>query len=125
MPRPRLTDEERLARKKERSRVAFSDASYKRRYDTSTGYGSPDEWIRAAEAMMSGNLLLANDHHVVSEDLEYLMLSKMPETSEALKKSFRNALFVYHPDHGGTDAGMVKLLHIYEKLTKEFKVKNV
>jgi hypothetical protein len=121
MPRPRLTDEERLARKKERSRVAFSDASYKRRYDTSTGYGSPEEWIRAAEAMMSGNLLIEG-HHAVSEDLEYMMLSEMPKTAAAMKKAFHNALFVYHPDYGGSDDAVRKLLTIYEKLTKNFKV---
>lgn len=44
MARVKLTDEERLARKKERARHSFSDAAYKH-YDTSNGFGSTEEWI--------------------------------------------------------------------------------
>jgi len=116
-----MSDEERAAKRKARSRHTFSDAAY-RHYDTSNGFGSMDEWIRAAEALAGGRLLLAPEaRHVKNADLEFLFMTDMPETVEALKKGWRNAMFIYHPDHGGDVEDAKKAIAAYERLLKNYK----
>lgn len=51
------------------------------------------------------------------------LLSELGLGSEAsredIKKKFRELAKKYHPDHGGSNEKMVKLLEIYEKLLKK------
>lgn len=121
MPRIKLTDEERFAKKKERSRFSFSEAAYKNRYDASKGFGSADEWIKAAEALVGGRLVLMHNVKTANADLTLFGLTELPDSVELLKKAYRNSLFVYHPDHGGSDAQAIAARDAFERLLKNYK----
>lgn len=58
---------------------------------------------------------------LVSADLLLLNLSEMPETADLLKRAYRNSLFLYHPDHGGTDAEAIAAREAFERLAKNYK----
>ena len=120
MGRPRLTDEERLARKKERSRHSFSDAAYKK-YDASKGFGSTEEWIRAAEALLNGRTVLIAGTKPVSKDLQMFFLTELPADVAVLKKAYRNSMFIYHPDHGGTEEQAKAANLAFERLVANYK----
>jgi hypothetical protein len=121
MPRVKLTDEERAARIKARTVYSFSDAAYKH-YDESEGFGSADEWIRIAEALLGGGAkLVFSKEDKNSKDLAYLNLFEMPATPELLKKAFRNSLFIYHPDHGGSNEAVREAMAAFERLSKHYR----
>jgi hypothetical protein len=117
-----LTPEEREARRKERSRFSFSSAAYKHYDPRVEGYGSADEWIAAAEAIAAGcTILTTNTSRGVNPDLLTLNLTDWPATIAALKTAFRNSLFIYHPDHGGTNEQTIEALKAFERLSKFYK----
>ena len=124
MPRPRLTPEEREQRRRERNAHTFSDAAYKH-YDPKTeGYGSADEWIRQAEAIAGGRSTLgtgAKPKTGLERDLELLNLDELPDTMAALKKAFRNTMFIVHPDYGGTNEQCRDVLAAFDRLSKHYK----
>ena len=115
MARIKLSEEEKLAKKKARAKLSFSDAAYKH-YDTSKGFGSADEWIRIAEALLNGRTVLVSNSNPTSNDLAFLFLSSLPDSAEGLKKAYRNSMFKYHPDHGGTDKDTIKARDVFERL---------
>jgi hypothetical protein len=121
MARPRLTDEERKARRKARSAYTFSDARFKNRYDPKKeGYGSAEQWIAAAEALINGTILRVGTKRTGNPDLELLGVDELPETMEALKKAYRNAMFIHHPDYGG-DVETAKQVNLaFERLGKNY-----
>ena len=121
MPRILLTDEERLARKKARAKHSFSNAAYKHFDPSKDGYGSPEEWMRAAEAMVGGRLVLKPNVQTKNADLDFLMMEEMPADIAGLKKGYRNALFVYHPDHGGSTEQCRKAVEAFERLLKNYQ----
>jgi hypothetical protein len=121
MPRVTLSPEEREARRKERARHSFSDAAYKHYDPKAEGYGSADEWINAAEALAGGIPAFARvTGTAASPDLTALFLEKMPDSVEALKRAFRNAMMVAHPDHGGTNEQARDVMAAYKRLLKVF-----
>jgi hypothetical protein len=125
MPRTRLTPEEREERRKARNAFTFSDAAYQH-YDPKTeGYGSAEEWIRQAEAIAGGRSTLggtAKPKTGLERDLELLNLGELPLTMAALKKAFRNTMFVVHPDMpGGTNEACRDALAAFERLSKHYK----
>lgn len=107
-------------------------------YDPSEGFGSADEWAKAAEALSekirgskhrrgknkkSHNTLnqdIANSSMANLADLELLYLDKMPDTFEGLKRAFRNALFVVHPDYGGTDSQCRAAMEAMARLAQQY-----
>jgi hypothetical protein len=115
-----MSDEERLAKKKERSRLAFSEAAYKNRYDASKGFGSPDEWIRAAEALLDGRLVLLHNIQTISADLIMFGLDELPTDLSVLKTAYRKRLFTVHPDYGGTEALTMDAVAAFERLVKNY-----
>ncbi len=121
MPRPRLTPEEREARRKERSRFTFSDAAYKHYDPRQTGYGSTDEWIAAAEAIAGGATILTTKTTSINPDLLILNLVDWPATMDGLKRAFRNTLHLVHPDHGGSNEATRDLLAAFGRLSKFYK----
>jgi hypothetical protein len=42
----------------------------------------------------------------------------MPKNIADLKRAFHNALFVVHPDYGGTDEATREALKAFDRLTK-------
>jgi hypothetical protein len=120
MPRATLSPEEREARRKERSRLSFSEAAYKNRYDPSKeGFGSADEWIRQAEALAEG-MTSMRPTTKAHPDLAALYLDEMPADVSALKTAFRNSMFIAHPDHGGTNETARNVMEAYKRLLKVF-----
>lgn len=127
MARARLTDAEREARRQERNRHTFSDAAYKH-YDPSKGHGSRDEWKAWAEQAFGtkddSSPFVARPDGLSKQqraDLETLMLSAMPVDIAALKRAYRNAALVAHPDHGGSTDEMVSVNLAVERLAKFYK----
>lgn len=123
MPRAILTDAERLARRRERSRRAFSDESYRHYNPGLEGFGSTDEWLRRAEAILTGQgIAQAFDpgETGLQRDLRTLNLDTMPGDRTALKRAYRNTLFLVHPDHGGTTAATIAATEAFERLTRHF-----
>jgi hypothetical protein len=117
MARVRMCDAEREAKRKARSAHTFSDAAY-RHYDTSNGFGSFEEWLRAADAL-TGNQV-DNTRGEMQDDLDALFLDSMPSSLIELKKAFRNAMFVHHPDYGGTNDAARKALDAFGRLKSKF-----
>jgi len=127
MARPRLTDEEREERRKERSRHTFSNAAYQH-YDTSQGYGSSDEWKAWAEQAFGTH---ADAESFVpppktyatqqEKDLKTLLLDKMPVDIAAFKRAYKNVMMIAHPDLGGSHEEMVALNLAVERLLKFYK----
>ena len=121
MPRAKLTDAEREARRRERSKHSFSAAAY-RHYDAEQeGYGSPEEWIRAAEGMAGGQgrferIEGAKSPEAINGDLLLLNLHQMPESKPELLRAFRPAAMKAHPDHGGSNEAIRAVLEAYQRL---------
>lgn len=123
MGRPRLDPEERERRRKARVAHSFSDAAYTH-YDTSKGYGSIDEWIRAVEALFEGRGVIRDMHGLTQEqrdDLDALCLDDMPATYESLRMAFRNVMKIHHPDKGGSEEMAKKCILAFEKLRKLYQ----
>ncbi len=117
----RLSPEEREARRKARSAHSFSRAAY-RHYDPRTeGYGSPDDWIAAAEALISGTAIFKKNAPAENPDLATLYLTEFPDDIAGLKKAFRNTLFIVHPDYGGTNEATRAALAAFERLAKFYR----
>ena len=121
MPRVRLTDEEREARRKERARHSFSDAAYSHYNPRQDGYGSTDEWIAAAEAIAGGATILTTKTTSINPDLVIMHLTDWPADIAGLKRAFRNSLFLCHPDYGGSNEATRELLAAFERLSKFYK----
>src|SRR4051812_29528114 len=100
MGRPRLTPQEREARRKERARFSFSDASYRHYDPEKDGFGNPNQWEEYARKLFGLKKLQAGP---VNKWLVALFLDEMPVNFAALKKAFRAAMFVNHPDYGGSN----------------------
>ncbi len=123
MPRTILTDAERLARKRERSRRSFSKESYRQYNPALEGFGSIDEWMRKAEAILSGHGVTAAFEPAetpLQRDLKILNLDALPGDKAGLKRAYRNTLFLVHPDHGGTEAATIAATEAFQRLSRHF-----
>jgi hypothetical protein len=117
MPRARMSDAERQAKRKARNAFTFSDRAYKH-YDPRTeGYGGPDQWETIAEQLF-GKVVA---HGEFARYLTVLALTVMPSSLAELVTAFRAAMFKAHPDHGGTDAEARAVLEAYAVLKKKIK----
>lgn len=113
---------------KERVRRSFTDEAYNH-YDTSTGFGSPEEWRRIADDLFGRVRENPNDQFVYSEGkrksakrnkwLEALRLEDMPLTLALLKKAARGRMMETHPDRGGNADEFREVFAAYEKLAME------
>jgi hypothetical protein len=118
-----------------RGTVAFSESAY-RHYDTSDGFGSPEEWFRQAEEAARGRgSYRGSDEYRrssyrrpsstrsaprVSSDMELLGLTEMPADVGGLKSAMRRMAFKTHPDYGGTEAGFTAMFKAYERLLRSY-----
>ena len=127
MKRHRLTDAERVQRRKERARFSFSDAAYQH-YDLKRdGFGKPEDWERIAEELF-GKFDRLHEQTTrttpggrFAKFLEVLGLSALPPAMDALTQAFRRAMFKAHPDYGGSDVAAREVLEAYAVLKKEIK----
>jgi len=119
MPRTRLTDAEREARRRERAKFSFSDAAYQHYDPLREGFGSRDDWSAAAEALAAGRgVLRGADRRRRNPDLELFQIDEMPTDIDGLKIAFRRAAMRTHPDHGGTAAAFRAVYAAYERLVR-------
>lgn len=117
----RLDPAERDRRAAERRRRTWAGENYKKYDPAKEGYGSVDDWMAAAEAMAGSRSILSVAKAEVLADLVLLFLDSMPATMAELKRAYRNSYFVYHPDHGGTDAQCIAAQQAFERLCKNYK----
>ena len=115
MPRPRLTPEEREARRKARSAFTFSNAAYRHYNPEVEGYGNPDQWENIAELLFGKAVIVG----VKAKFLAVLGLTEMPSTVDELKTAFHAAMFTAHPDRGGTNEAARNVLEAYMMLKRE------
>lgn len=116
----RLPPGEAERRAKERARRTWSGETNVK-YDPSVvGYGSYDQWIAAAEAITGTKLRVGADRKA-NPDLDILGLSELPETMEKLKRAYRNAMMVHHPDKGGDLETAKKVNLAFERLSKNYE----
>ncbi|RYF09849.1 MAG: hypothetical protein EOO77_22830, partial [Oxalobacteraceae bacterium] len=117
----RLSDAERAERKKARAKLSFSDASYRHYNPALEGFGSIDEWMRKADAILTGKgILKAFDRAdtQMSRDLATLNLDALPGDAAGLKRAFRNTAMFTHPDKGGTTEAFREVVAAFERLGK-------
>ena len=115
--RARLTPQEREARRRERSRHSFSDAAYAHYDPEKEGWGSPDSWEEIARKVFGLARLKTGP---VNKWLAALGLDTMPASLDELKKAFRAAMMIAHPDHGGTNEAALDTMEAYETLRRRF-----
>ena len=125
MPRAKLTDAEREERRRERSRRSFSEAAYRHYDPVQEGYGSPEEWIRAAEGMANGSAGFGRIEGTrspakINADLQLFGLNEIPRAKQELLRAFRAAAMAAHPDHGGTNEAIRAVLEAYQRLLAQF-----
>lgn len=121
MPRARLTEAEREARRKARARFSFSNAAYEHYDPRQEGLGARSDWEAAAEALASGRSVFKGaDRRRSNPDLDLLGLTEMPSDIGGLKAGFRRAAMRTHPDHGGNAAEFRAVYAAYERLVRFF-----
>lgn len=99
-----------------------------RTYDPGTeGYGSADQWRRAAEAIGQGgaahfHLAAPGAQHSPAEAaaLATLGLGGIPDDFPILRSAMRTAMMKAHPDHGGTDDAARQVFDAYALLSKRY-----
>jgi len=77
--------------------------------------GRPEEWAAKAGQLLRNK---STRRAEIAESLEVLGFTTMP-TLEGLKKAFRTASLVAHPDQGGTQEGFIKVKKAYDLLLKK------
>lgn len=120
-PRNPLTG--RIPDRRPASRNSFSDDAYSH-YDTSRGYGSPEEWIRQAEQRAYGRGRYQRPRFFVpsqSDDMRLLNLTTMPADAKGLIKAMRKQAYIDHPDRAGGDTERFKaMINAYERLLQYY-----
>ena len=91
-------------------------------YDTSNGFGSPDQWKSAFEERMNLVTLTDSDVTKLKSVVDSLYDCK---NEEALKKEYRRLMFLYHPDKVGESEDNTKKAQLindtYFKLKEKVK----
>ncbi len=84
-------------------------------YRTYTGpRGSSDDWARKARRLAQ----LAVESDTVSENLRILGLTSTPDAA-SLKRAFKKAAFMTHPDQGGSNEEFIRVKKAYDELMLE------
>lgn len=127
MARPKLSEEERAARRRARSRASFSDAAYTHYDPARDGYGSAREWTQAAGSEQAGPgrgqagaRRPVQAAPAVHPDLQALGLTERPESLADLKSAFRAAMKAAHPDTGGTDEQARAVIEAHKRLAASY-----
>ena len=115
MPRVKLTDEERAAKKKAQwAKLAAGTPN------TTGMVGTPELWASIAETVVSriGRLDFSKvqPHSTLLEIFGFTAVPTYKELVAARNKLLREDGI--HPDHGGSDAMCRKVLEAYEQLKK-------
>lgn len=111
-----------------RGHDSFSDDAYSH-YDVSReGFGSPSDWIRAAEQRAYGRGRYQRPRRTVpsqTADLLLLNLTTMPADAKALVRAMRKQAMKDHPDIAGGDTERFKsMINAYERLLAYYPKSN-
>lgn len=99
---------------------AFQESAYAH-YDTRQGFGSPDEWFRAAERLGAGRGGYRGPRATrITPDMVLLGLLSMPADVSGLKSAMRAMAFKVHPDYGGSEAAFSAMFAAYERLLRSY-----
>lgn len=79
--------------------------------------GNPEKWATKANQLLRSETTTKAE---IAESLEILGFTTMP-TLERLKKVFRMASLIAHPDQGGTQETFIKVKKAYDLLLKELR----
>ena len=113
------------------TRDSFADDAY-RHYDPSFGYGSAEEWARAAEGFAqgygryrggrsSGRPCTSRGPRSSRSDLELLELSEMPADASGVTAAMRRMAFKLHPDCGGNAKDFIAMFDAYKRLLRFYE----
>lgn len=116
--RPRLTPDEREARRKARAAFSFSDQAYRHYDPEKEGFGRPDEWEEIAHKIFGLAKLKTGP---INKWLDALGLDTMPLNLATLKKAFRAAMLKAHPDMGGSNAAARAVMEAFETLKHRYQ----
>ena len=126
MPRPRLTPEEREARRRERNRRGFTNATFKQ-YDPTDeiGYGNARQWRAAAGAAVHGDGFTMEPpkprhRSQLGADLAQFGLAELPPTIRELHLAYRRLAMTKHPNGHGTHQGFIAFQEAYDRLKARF-----
>ena len=91
-----------------------------RHYDPAvSGFGSPEQWAATADAAASGRGVRKTAVGRMA-DLVWLGLAALPASVAGLKKAFRAAAKVHHPDAGGSAKDFKAMYAAYVRLLKNY-----
>lgn len=84
--------------KEKKPKKGFMDC-YTKTYDTSKGFGSPDEWRKAFEQRMNFGVVISIETKEQKKDI----LQPLYDAKDffELRKAYRELMFIYHPDVAG------------------------
>lgn len=99
---------------------AFQDGAFDH-YDTSQGFGSPEEWYRRAEERIRGRGRYRRPKTGRpggrANDMALLGLTQMPEDAKGLLRAMRKMAMKLHPDHGGDPEAFKAMYAAFERLS--------
>lgn len=101
----------------------FRDSAY-RHYDPRHGFGSAEEWVRAAEEAAWGRgryRPTGQPQPSLAADLAQLGLTELPADVKELVAAMRRMAFKTHPDHGGTPEAFTAMFTAYERLLTNYR----
>ena len=107
--------------KEKKPKKGFMDC-YTKTYDTSDGFGSPEQWRAAFEKRMNFGVVITVEKAEAKKDI----LQPLYDAKDffELRKAYRELMFIYHPDKAGdTEENkiMAQLLNdLYFKLKDTF-----
>jgi DnaJ-class molecular chaperone len=83
-------------------------------YDTSQGYGNPNEWRAAFNERFTREEVA----EILDSDDPYVLLGVSNKATEAeIKSAFRAKMKIHHPDMGGDTKTAQKIIAAYQFLT--------
>jgi len=104
---------------------AFTDESFEH-YDTSRGYGSPEEWIRIAEEKAHGRRYYrarresAGFYDAKMAAMKIFGFTSLPEDVKDLVRAMRRLAMQLHPDRGGDAREFDQMMQAYERLLRYY-----
>lgn len=103
---------------------SFSDIFSKyKTYDDSEGRGNPDQWRSAFNERMGYKQAVDHLKDVKEETIPFAAEMKTAKTEDALKKIYRAAMNLHHPDKGGQHKTAQDIIALYTVLFEKLEGK--
>lgn len=89
-------------------------------YDTSHGFGNPNEWRSAFNERMGYKEAQDFLRDVKQEEIPFILEMRAAKTLNDLKAVYREALKLHHPDKGGDTKVAQAIIAMYTTLKEKF-----